>query len=146
LATSWAHTDELFLWPNIPIKKVNNALSIIDWKNCGWNYENSMSCHYLRGDPSVQSTKLWPNPSSFVLDGTVCAVCMFDFGPEGGFHLGSCEHIYHPMCLISFMVTRICCRVCKVHFHERLYELFGLHLYMPSSWKLNPDNAPALCY
>jgi hypothetical protein len=46
--TSWAHTDELFPWPNIPMKKVNNALSIIDWKNCGWDYENSMSCHNLR--------------------------------------------------------------------------------------------------
>jgi hypothetical protein len=106
--TSWAHMDELFSGPNIPMKKVNNELSIIDWKNCGWNYENSISCHDLRDDPSVQSTKLWPNPSTFVLDGTVCAVCMYGFRPEGGFHLGSCEHIYHPMCLINFMVTHRC--------------------------------------
>jgi hypothetical protein len=142
--TSWAHMDELFPWPNIPMKKVNNALSIIDWKNCGWDYENSMSCHNLRGDPYVQSTKLWPNPSIFVLDGTVCAVCMYVFGPEGGFHLGSCDHIYHPMYLISFMVTRRRCGVCKVPFHERLYDLFGLHPYMPISWELNKDNVPAL--
>jgi hypothetical protein len=142
--TSWAHTDELFPWSNIPMKKVNNALSIIVWKNCGWDYKNSMSCHNLKGDPDVQSTKLWPNPSIFVLDGTVCAVCMYAFGKEGGFHLGSCDHIYHPMCLISFMVTRRRCRVCKAPFYERLYDLFGLHPYMPISWELNQDNAPAL--
>jgi hypothetical protein len=142
--TSWAHTDELFPWPNIPMKKVNNALSIINWKNCGWDYKNSMSYHNLMDDPSVQSTKLWPNPSNFVLEETICAVCIFGFGPEGGFHLRSCEHIYHLMCLISFMVTCRRCGVCKAPFHKRLYELFGLHPYMPSSWKLNLENAPAL--
>jgi hypothetical protein len=27
---SLAHTDELFPWPNIPMKKISNELSIID--------------------------------------------------------------------------------------------------------------------
>jgi hypothetical protein len=142
--TCWAHTDELFPWPNIPMKKINNELSIIDWKNCGWDYENSMSYHNLRDDPSVQSTKLWPNPSKFVLDETVCAVCTYGFGPEGRFHLGLCEHIIHPLCLISLMVTSRRCRVCKAPFHERLYEPFGLYPYVPISWELNPANAFAL--
>jgi hypothetical protein len=144
--TSLAHTDELFPWPNIPMKKVNNALSIIDWKNCRWDYENSMSYHNLRSDPSVWSTKLWPNPSSFVLDWTVCTVCMYGFGPEGGFHLGSCEYRIHPMCLINFMVTCRRCGVCKVPFCEQLYELFGLHPHMPINWELNQENAPDLCH
>jgi hypothetical protein len=88
--------------------------------------------------------KLWPLPSKFVLDGMECAVCMNGFGPEGGFHKGSYEHIYHPMCLISYMVVRRCCALCKAPFYERLYELFGLVLYMPSSWKYNPENTLGL--
>jgi hypothetical protein len=68
-------------------------------------------------------------------------VCMYGFGLEGGFHLGSCEHIYHPMYLINLMVTRRHRRMYKAPFHECLYELFGLHPYMPISWELNPENA-----
>jgi hypothetical protein len=69
---------------------------------------------------------------------------MYAFGPEGGFYLGSCDHIYHPTYLISFMVTRRRCGVCKAPFHERLYDLFGLYPYMPISWELNQDNALVL--
>jgi hypothetical protein len=42
------------------------------------------------------------------------------------------------------MVTRRHCGVCKAPFHERLYDLFGLHPYMPISWELNQENAPTL--
>jgi hypothetical protein len=140
---SWAHTDELFPWINTPTKKINNELTIIDWEKLGWNYENSMSSHNLRGDPSVPSVKL-PNPSKFVLDGTECAVCMNGFGPKRGFHLGSCEHIYHPMCLISLMVACRRYALYKAPFHQCLYELFGLEPYMPTSWECNPKNTPGL--
>jgi hypothetical protein len=61
--TSWAHTDELFPGEETPMKKINNELSIIDWEKLGWNYKHSISAHNLRGDPSIQSTKLWPRPS-----------------------------------------------------------------------------------
>jgi hypothetical protein len=144
--TSWAHTDELFPWnpDEIPMKETNNGISIIDWEKLGWDYEHAMSAHNLRADPSIPSVKLWPRPSKFVTDGTECGICLLGFGPEGGFHLGSCEHIYHPMCLISFMLNRRRCALCKAPFHERLYELFGLVPYMPSSWELNPENAPNL--
>jgi hypothetical protein len=146
--TSWAHTDELFPWKpdETLMKEINNELSIIDWKKLGWDYKHSMSAHNLRGDPSIQSVKLWPRPSKFVLDGTECAVYMNGFGPKGGFHLGSCEYIYRPMCLISFMVVRRRYALCKAPFHERLYELFGLVPYMPSSWECNPENTPGLCH
>jgi hypothetical protein len=50
------------------------------------------------------------------------------------------------MCLISLMVTRTCYGVYKVLFHERLYEHFGLHPYMPISWELNPANVSTLCH
>jgi hypothetical protein len=123
------------------MKEINKGLSIIDWRKLGWDYEHEMSAH---NRPSTPSVKLWPRPSKFVLDGTECAVCMNGFGPKGGFHLGSCEYIYHPMCLISFMVVRRRCALCKAPFHERLYELFGLVPYMPSSWECNPDNTPGL--
>ena len=144
--TSWAHTDELFPWnpDETPRKEINKGLSIIDCGKFGWNYEHAMSAHNLRGDPSTPSVKLWPRPSKFVTNKTECAVCMNGFGPEGGFHLGSREHIYHPMCLISFMVVHRRCTLYKAPFHERLYELFGLVPYMPVSWECNPDNIPSL--
>ena len=50
----------------------------------------------------------------------------------------------HPICLISFMVVHRHCALCKAPFHERLYKLFGLVPYMPSSWKCNPENIPSL--
>jgi hypothetical protein len=142
--TSWAHTDDLFPWDpdHIPMKKMNNGISVIDWEKLGWDYEHEMSAHMFRDDPSNPSVKLWPRPSKFVTEGTECPICLLSFGPEGGFHLGTCEHIYHPMCLISFMVNRRRCALCKAPFHERLYELFGLTPYMPKSWELNPENAP----
>ena len=65
---------------------------------------------------------------------------MNGFGLERRFHLGLCEHIYHPMCLISFMVVHRCCALYKAPFYERLYKLFGLVPYIPVSWECNPDN------
>ena len=103
-----------------------------------------MSAHNLTDDPSTPFVKLWPRPSKFVTNGTECAVYMNGFGPEGGFHLGSYEDIYHPMCLISFMVVRRCCALYKAPFHKHLNELFGLVPYMPSNWECNPDNIPGL--
>ena len=129
----------MFPWSRMPMVEVEGNDSIIDWKLCGWDYENAMSSHHHRGGTSV---KLWPRPSSFVLDGTECAVCLNAFGPEGGFHLGTCEHIFHPMCLISLMLCRRRCAVCKAPFHERLYDLFGLVPYMPVSWECDLVNTP----
>lgn len=137
--TSWAHTDDMFPWTKVPMIDMPGNTSTMDWKKCGWDYENAMSSHHLRGGTSV---KLWPRPASFVLDGTQCMVCLNYFGPEGCFHLGSCEHKFHPMCLISIMLCRRRCPLCKAPFHERLYELFGLVPYMPISWECNPENTP----
>jgi hypothetical protein len=78
--TSWAHTDDMFPWNEVPTMKVNN-LDIIDWAKCGWNYENATSSHHLQRKPS---RKLWPNLARFVFDGTVCPICHNGFGPEGG--------------------------------------------------------------
>jgi hypothetical protein len=136
--TSWVHTDELFPWIDISTKKVGN-LHIIDWAKCGWDYENATSSYHLQGKPS---RKLWPNPARFISDGTVCPVCQNGFGPEGGMALGSCQCIYHPMCLISIFLVRRFYALCRFPFHECLYEFFGLTRYMPPSWKKNPINTP----
>ena len=58
--TSWAHTDELFLWnpDETLIKEINKGLSIINCRKLGWDYEHAMSAHNLRGDPSTPSVKL----------------------------------------------------------------------------------------
>ena len=119
---SWAHTDKLFPWTDIPTKKVGN-LHIIDWAKYGWNYENTTSLHHLQRKPS---RTLWPNPAQFIFDGTGCPVCQNGFGLEGGMALGSCRCIYHPMYLINiFLVCRFCV-LCRSPFHECLYEFFGL--------------------
>jgi hypothetical protein len=44
--TSWAHTNGLFPWANIPTKKVKN-LEIIDWDQCEWDYETATSSHHF---------------------------------------------------------------------------------------------------
>ena len=56
-------------------------------------------------------------------------------------HLGTCEYLYHPICLINLMVNRRCCAMCKAPFHKCLYELFGLVKFMPPSWEFDVDNA-----
>jgi hypothetical protein len=122
------------------VQGIGNA-PVLDWQAIGWDFTNAMSAHEFDGRPSV---KLWPQPASFVFDGTACPVCLNSFGPEGGFHLGTCEHIYHPMCLISLMIYHRRCAICKAPFHEHLYDLFGLVPYMPASWEVNPENAPEL--
>jgi hypothetical protein len=61
-------------------------------------------------------------------------------------HLWSCEHIYHPMYLISLMVAHRRCMLCKAPFHQRLYELFGLEQYMPINWECDPENTTSLRY
>jgi hypothetical protein len=40
---SWAHSDELYPWKEMLMKKINNELSIMDKGKLGWDYENTMS-------------------------------------------------------------------------------------------------------
>ena len=117
--------------------------TILDWKALGWDFENATSCHDL-ADPPQAPQKLWTTPTKFVFDGTTCCICFNAFGPEGGFIVGTCEHMYHPICLIAHMVIQRRCCQCKAPFHERLYELFGLYPYMPPSWEHNPENTPGM--
>lgn len=141
--TSWASPDELFP-DSLKMKKIvlggdegQRTTEIIDWAAHGWDHENALSCHV-----QTEKRRLWPRIATFVEDGSVCIICTCPFGPEGGYHLGSCIHIYHPICLIGLMLSRRRCAACKAPFHERLYELFGLVPYMPPSWECNPENSP----
>ena len=79
-----------------------------------------------------------------MFDGTTCCICYNAFGLEGDFCLGTCEHMYHPICLIAHMLIQQRCCQCKAPFHERLYELFGLCPYMPPSWKHNSETTPGM--
>jgi hypothetical protein len=108
--TSWAHADELFPWnpDETPMKEINNELNIIDWEKLGWDYEHSMSAHNLRGDPSIQSVKLWPRPSKFVLDGTECKVVYCDVTERNCIamsrhrhNVASCHHDRSRRCCYS---------------------------------------------
>lgn len=105
-------------------KKISNRVSIINWPSWRWDLKNAMSYHNLKGTLFM---RLWPKLSSFVLDRMDCVVCLNGFGSKGGFYLGTCEHIYHPIYLISLIVVCRCCTICKALLHERLYELFGLY-------------------
>ena len=47
--------------------------------------------------------------------GIVCPICQNGFGPEGGMALGSCQYIYHLMCLINIFLVRRFCTLCQSH-------------------------------
>jgi hypothetical protein len=141
--TSWEDVDELFP-ANMPMRDDNPDL--IDWAKLGWDYEKATSSHDLRGLDTVKSRILWPNPGKFVFNGTLCPICQNPFGPEGGWALGSCQCMYHPLCLMKIFLVRRFCALCKAPFHKRLYEVFGLTPYMPPSWEKNPENTPGEGY
>ncbi len=141
--TSWANSDDLFP-SDLPTQSMNPTL--IDWAKLDFDHANASSCHDLQMKPGIKGRKLWPNPAPWILDGTKCAVCYNPFGPEGGWALGSCQCMFHPMCLISMFLVRRFCPCCKSPFHERLYEVFGLTPYMPPSHERNPENTPGEGY
>ena len=142
--TSWASSDDLFP-SDLPMQSGDSSL--VDWAKLGFDHLNATSCHDLQMKPGVTSRLLWPNPAPWVLDGSSqCVVCFNPFGPEGGWALGSCSHMFHPMCLITISLVRRFCPVCKSPFHERLYEVFGLTPYMPPSHEKNPENTPGEGY
>ena len=120
--------------------------TLIDWAKLDFDHANATSCHDLQMKPGIKGKKLWLNPAPWILDGTKCAVCYNPFGPEGGWALGSCQCMFHPMCLIKIILVRRFCPCCKSSFHERLYEVFGLTPYMPFSHEKNPENTPSEGY
>jgi hypothetical protein len=127
--------SSVFPWTTKKVQK----WEIIVWAKCGWNYEIATSSHHLQGNPLKT---LWPNLARFVFDGTECLICQNGFGPKGVMALGSCQYIYHPMCLFSIFLV---CRFCALYrslFHKCLYKLLGLIPYMPPSCKKNVDNTP----
>ena len=114
--------------------------TILNWAQLEWDYENATSSQSLY-DPPQPVQKFWIVPAKFVFDGTICCTCFNGFGPEGGYSLGTCEHMYQIIFLIAHMLIWRCCCQCKAPFHERLYEFFGLCPYMPSSWEHNTENS-----
>ena len=131
--TSWALLDDMF--PSDMPMLENTEKSLIDWAQNGWDYQKDMSSHIEENQQKV----LWPKPAPFVLDHTQCPICLEQFGPEGGWALGSCAHVYHPQCLITQCLIRRRCVICAAPFHERLYTLFNLKTYMPPSWEHSID-------
>ena len=142
--TSWINADDMYP-DDMPMQESNPEL--IDWAQLNFDVKNATSCHDLQMKEGVNSRKLWPNPQPWVMDGSKeCSVCLNTFGPEGGWAVGSCTHMFHPMCLINIFLVRRFCPVCKSPFHERLYEVFGLTPYMPPSHEKNPENTPGEQY
>lgn len=96
---------------------------------------------YPDDDPNNGPNPLvWPDVPNYVKDGTTCIMCLSPFGPKGGWSLGTCRHMYHPVCLIPHMVTRKRCPGCKAPFHNRLYKMFGLENHMPLHFEYTAEN------
>ncbi len=109
----WPKIFEMFL-ENLP-KVANNAN--IDWAmhpKLNWEYFTTMS----------EKTRefLWPTPQPFMQNGELCLICCSPFGPKGAWILGTCQHMYHPQCLITLIVARRRCPQCKAPLHWHLYE------------------------
>ena len=141
--TSWISPDDMFSWDDPLTTRTTSGYTILDWKELGWDFENATNSHHL-ANPLQAPQKLWVVPAKFVFDRTTCCICYNAFGSEGGFILGTYEHMYHPICLIAHMVIRWHCCQCKAPFHEQLYELFGLCPYMAPSWEHNPKTTPGM--
>jgi hypothetical protein len=131
--TSWALLEDMF--PNNMCMVELPQKEVIDWSKNGWDHENQMSSHI----EEKKRMLLWPKPAPFVLDHTKCPICLEQFGPEGGWALGSCAHVYHPQCLITQCLIRRRCVICSTPFHDRLYTMFNLTTYMPPSWEHTRD-------
>ena len=139
LLTSWISPNDMFPWDDPPTTRTRSGNTIIDWRQLGWDFENATSFYHL-ADPLQAVQKLWAAPAKFVFDRTTCCICCNAFGLEGGYRLGTCKHMYHPICLIVHMLIRRHYCQCKAPFHERFYELFGLCSYMPPSWEHTLEN------
>jgi len=82
---------------------IGGRQTTIDRSQHNWDFKNDISFAFdLKGNPIL----LWPNPSSFIWDGSLCLFIRLNpFGPEGRMHLGTCKHLYHPFCLICLMIS-----------------------------------------
>ena len=129
----------MFPWDDLPTTTTTTGHTIFDWAQLEWDYENATNSHSLTNPPQL-ARKLWVAPTKFVFDGTMYCICYDSFGPEEGYSLRTCKHIYHPICLIAHMLIQQRCCQCKAPFHEQLYKVFGLCHYMPPSWEHNPEN------
>jgi hypothetical protein len=138
--TSWPRVEEMFpdTLPTLPHN------SSIDW-NAAPNLQfqfNTERYRYVQPGHRGPHPLLWPNVPNFVTNGSICIVCQEPFGPEGGWTVGTCGHVYHPVCLIPYMVTRKRCSSCKAPFHPRLYKMFGIQGHMPLHYEFDEDNLP----
>ena len=138
--TSWISPDDMFPWDDPPTTRTMSDHTILDWRQLGWDFENATSSHHLANPPQAPQ-KLWVVPAKFVFDGTTCCICYNAFGQEGGFCLGTCKHMYHPICLIAHMVIWWRCCQCKAPFYERLYELFERTCHQVGSTIQRPPRA-----
>jgi hypothetical protein len=138
--TSWPRVEEMFpdTLPHL------RGSSSVDW-NHDVGLEFQFDHEQYRYSPRLRDGTMplvWPAVPDFVKDGTMCIICQEPFGPEGGWNLGTCGHLYHPMCLAPHMVTRRRCAQCKAPFHPRLYKTFGLQAHMPEHYEHNEENLP----
>jgi len=85
---------------------------------------------------------LWPTPQPFMQNGELCLICYSPFGPKGAWILNTCQHMYHPQCLITLMVARRRCPQCRALFHWRLYEQLSLRMIMSQHWEYNMFDTP----
>ncbi len=120
--TSWPSVDTLF--DNLPVMDIkmqdDTSTEVVDWSEAGWDFKDHMSAHV----DVASRTLLWPNPPQFILDHSTCPICLNPFGPEGGWALGTCVHMYHPQCLLVHCLTQSRCAICKAPFQHGSDEVY----------------------
>ncbi len=114
----------------------NLSINWVQEANLDWQYNIQQSTHQNEVDHQL----LWPMPQCFTYDGIMCCICLNPFGPNGGWALETCPHMFHPPCLITQMHMKHQCPTCKAPSHQRLYQLFNLVASMLESWESNPTN------
>jgi hypothetical protein len=134
-------SHNLTSWPKISEMFPNNLPKMTKNENINWVMHPSSI-----GNVIVMSKKigelLWPTPQPFTQNVELCIICCSPFGPKGAWTLGTCQHMYHPQCLITLMLARRKCSQCRAPFHLCLYKQFNLWTTMPHDALPSPKLGP----
>jgi hypothetical protein len=102
-------SHDLTSWPMISEMFLNNLLKMQENGNIDWATHRELNWDYVTAMSKKKREFLWPTLQPFMQNGELCLICCSPFGLEGGWILGTCQHIYHLQCLITLMMVRRRC-------------------------------------
>jgi hypothetical protein len=104
--TSWPKISKIFL-NNLSKMAKNVSIDSVTHPKPDWEYVMTMS--------KKTRELLWPTLQPFTQTRELCFICCSPFGPKGAWIWSTCQHVYHPQCLIILMVAKNRCPQCS-HF------------------------------